>query len=206
MPITGRKPQECFNRFTDHLRPVIAATLGEEHYLHFGRDGQNSGTLTLGDLNSNGVWLLGKGGPFLLSLRQKVAVFENADKAWQLTTTEYSYAIYETDDELADSVLRWDYKANPPSGKQWCRHHMQIGKRAQKAVELPFNEDTLDLNRLHMPTAFVLIEDVLRFLLTDLEVAAASPDWVAVIDESRETFFGQFSRRTSLPAPPLTPE
>jgi hypothetical protein len=201
VPITGRKPQECFDRFTGHLRPVIAATLGAEHYLHFQRDGLNGGALTLGDQNSNGVWLLGKGGPFLLSLRQKVAVFENAEKAWQLTTTEYNYAIYETDDELADSVLRWDYKAKPSANEKWCRHHIQIGKRAQKAVELPFNDVTLDLNRLHMPTAFVLIEDVLRFLLTDMAVDAASGDWEAVIDESRETFFGQFSRRTSVPPP-----
>lgn len=199
MPITGRKPQECFDEFAEHLRPVITATLGDAHYLHFQRDGKNSGALTLGAQSANGIWLTGKGGNFLFSLRQKVAVFVNADKDWQLTTTEYSYAIYETDDELADSVLRWDYKANPPPDKPWCRHHIQIGKRDQKAVELPFNDAKLDLNRLHMPTAFVLIEDVLRFLLTDLDVPSATNDWESVLDGSRETFFSKFSRRSSLP-------
>lgn len=198
MAITGRKAQECFDQFTEHLRPVIAATLGDAHYLHFQRDGSSSGALTLGPQSANGIWLTGKGGRFLFSLRQMIAAFPNADRQWQLTTTEYSYAIYERDDELADSLLRWDYKAKPPPDKQWCRHHIQIGRRSQKAVELSFNDATLDLNRLHMPTAFVLIEDVLRFLLTDLEVPPARSDWNSVLNGSRETFFTRFSRRSSL--------
>jgi len=54
---------------------------------------------------------------------------------------------------------------------------------------------------MHTPTGWVLIEDVLRFLLTDMEVEPASPEWEDVIAESRETFFEKFSRRTSLPPP-----
>lgn len=198
MPITGKTAKECFNTFTSHLRPVIAAALGPEHYLHCQHDGNNS-ALTLGPQSANGIWLDGKGGPFLFSLRQSLAVVETEDKRWQLTTTAYRYAIYETDDDLADPVLRWDYVANPPAGTQWCRHHVQVGRRSQKAVELRFNAGKLDLNRLHMPTGWVLIEDVLRFLLTDMEVEPASYEWETALVDSRETFFEKFSRRTSVP-------
>jgi hypothetical protein len=44
------------------------------------------------------------------------------------------------------------------------------------------------LNRLHTPTGFVLIEYVLRFLLTDLGVKAASEDW-EVLAASESRFF-----------------
>jgi hypothetical protein len=45
----------------------------------------------------------------------------------------------------------------------------------------------------------VLIEYVLRFLLTDMVVKAASDDWEEVLEESEGRFFREFSGRTSLP-------
>lgn len=203
MPITGRQPKECFRTFRDHLGPLIAATLGPQHHVHCQNDRNDDtrSTLSLGPTNANGVRLRSSTrGDFVFSLQQSLKAVKTSDaKLWQLKTAEYRYAIYETDDDLAEASLRWEYIARPPLGRRWCKHHFQIGRRDQKAVELPFNGGVLDLNRVHNPTGFVLIEYVLRFVLTDMGVQAASDDWEEVLEESEGRFFREFSGRTSVP-------
>lgn len=197
MPITGRKPGECFKTFRDHLGPVLAATLGSQHQVFCRNDGNRS-SLSLGSPSAIGVRLTSSRGSFIFSLRQNLEVIRTEEgKRWQLKTREYRYAIYDSDDVLAEARMRWDYVSQVPAGKRWCKHHFQMGRIAGKAVSAPFNDGELDLNRLHTPTGFVLIEYVLRFLLTDLGVAPASPSWESVLDSSQEKFFKQFSGRTS---------
>ena len=197
MPITGRKPGDCFGTFRDHLGPVLAATLGSQHPVICRNDGNRS-SLSLGPPSTVGIRLASTRGSFIFSLRQNLEVVRTEDgKRWQLKTREYRYAIYDSDDELAEARMRWDYVSQVPLGKRWCKHHFQMGRVAGKAVSVPFNGGQLDLNRLHTPTGFVLIEYVLRFLLTDMGVAPASPAWESVLDSSQEKFFKQFSGRTS---------
>lgn len=201
MPIRKRTPAECFHTFRDHLGPLLAQTLGREHHLLCKKDG-NKGYLSLGASDAVGAKLRGGRGTFYFSLTQNLEAVELPDaKLWELRTIEYRYAIYTANDDVTEALLRWEYVADPPPGKRWCRHHFQIGRLDRKSVELPFNSGVLDLNRVHTPTGWVLIEDVLRFLLTDMEVEPASPEWEDVIAESREMFFEKFSRRTSLPPP-----
>lgn len=200
MPITGRQPTECFNTFRDHLGPLLAATLGSRHAVVLRNDGDHRRQLTLGPPNAlAGVKLDSSRGSFHFSMKQSLEVVPEREgsKLWRLKTREYRYAIYATDDELAEALLRWEYIAEPPAGKTWCKHHFQIGRLDRKAVTLPFNSGALDLNRLHTPTGFVLVEYVLRFLLTDMGVKPASVDWETVLEDSQEKFFKEFSGRTS---------
>jgi len=198
VPITGRKPGECFRTFRDHLGPVVAAALGDQHQVICRNDG-NKSSLTLGPPNSAaGVKLTGSRGSFWFSLRQNLEVLRTDDKKrWQLKTREYRYAISESNDEMTEALMRWDYVCNVPPGKQWCKHHFQVGRVAGKAVTVPFNSEVLDLNRLHTPTGFVLIEYVLRFLLTEMGVKATSDDWESILERSESKFFKEFSGRTS---------
>jgi|SRR6478735_2979048 len=176
----------------------MVATLGEAHPVLFRYDGPKTATLSLGPPESRaGVKLQGTGGPFFFSLRQLLAVIPADDGRHQLRTSEYKYTIRASDGDLAEPLLRWEYVSEVPAGKTWCRHHFQIGRLEQKAVELPFNGGTLDLNRLHTPTGYVLIEYVLRFLLTDMGVTPASDDWERVLTDSEDAFFRRFSERTS---------
>jgi hypothetical protein len=137
-------------------------------------------------------------GAFFFALRQNLEVVEGRDrKLWQLKTVGYKYAIYESDDDLAEPVLRWEYASKVPEGKKWCRHHFQVGRIESRAIAVPFGGGILDLNRLHTPTGFVLIEHVLRFLLTEMGVEPANDDWEDVLEQSQEKFFKDFSGRTS---------
>jgi hypothetical protein len=115
VPITGRKPGECFRTFRDHLGPVVAAALGDQHQVICRNDG-NKSSLTLGPPNSAaGVKLTGSRGSFWFSLRQNLEVLRTDDKKrWQLKTREYRYAISESNDEMTEALMRWDYVCNVP--------------------------------------------------------------------------------------------
>lgn len=198
MPITGRKPADCFNAFRDHLGPVIEATIG--HPVLVCKTGDETRrALCLGPPNSAdvGVELNGAHGKFYLSLQQNLeAVFVEQRKHYALKTRKYRYAITESVNEMAEPIMRWDYSSVPPKGKQ-CRHHFQLGRVEQTAVSVPFNSHWLDLNRLHTPTGFVLIEYVLRFVLTDLGVRPARDGWEDVLSKSEAAFFAKLSSKTS---------
>ncbi|HKO90031.1 MAG TPA: hypothetical protein VJU61_02700 [Polyangiaceae bacterium] len=202
MPITGRTPAECFNVFRDHLGPVLAATLGPEYPVLWRSDGKDSKKSSLALVPANsaaGVKLTSDSYRALFfSMRQNLEVVEARDrKLWQLKTLGYKYAIYESDGDLAEPVLRWEYASHVPQGKKWCRHHFQVGRIESRAIAVPFGDASLDLNRLHTPTGFVLIEYVLRFLLTELGVRPSTDDWEDVLEQSQEKFFKDFSGRTS---------
>jgi hypothetical protein len=64
------------------------------------------------------------------------------------------------------------FPANPDA--TWCRQHVQ------GPIPLGIHNcegDEANLNRWHLPTSAVAIEDVLRFCITDLGVQALSDDW-----------------------------
>jgi hypothetical protein len=128
------------------------------------------------------------------------------EAGFQLKTRRYWYKIFDVQPDLDNEPLfRWEYvaRSDVPEGAQWCRHHFQIGKvsndgKPRRAVELALGGVPLDLNRLHMPTGFVLIEYVLRFLITEFGVPTAK-DWEKALGESEEKFFRKFSSKTSSP-------
>jgi len=49
-------------------------------------------------------------------------------------------------------------------GKRWCWRHIQMPHIAS----MPQGE--LNFNKIHIPSGYVVIEDVIRFLITDLGV------------------------------------
>jgi hypothetical protein len=55
-------------------------------------------------------------------------------------------------------------------------------------------KESLDIEKFHLPTGWVLMEDVLRFLISELEVNPPCGDsWPEVLEESRALFFTEFS-------------
>ena len=214
MPIRGRTPKECFDQFREHVSKLVADVLGAQLHVTMVKGPDDAGRdLQLGYEGSNYVDLLTEDGtavPFYLA--QHLRVFErpkeqnSAADRYQLKTQEYWYKIFDCQPGLADEPLfRWEYTADVPEGKQWCRHHFQIGKVRtneagdRRALEVPLNGSPIDLNRVHIPTGFVLMEFVFRFLFTELGVVPATATWEAKLDESENKFFRQFSAKTSTP-------
>src|SRR5690606_28735456 len=144
-------------------------------------------------------------GKVFFSLAQELCALSIEGGRWRLRTLSYWYKLFQREpDPAAEPALRWEYVAEPPIGKQWCRHHFQIVRvgppDGNAALELAIGAGSVDLNRLHVPTGFVLMEYVLRFLISELGIAPPCGDtWPDVLLESENKFFREFSPKTSRP-------
>jgi predicted ATPase len=90
----------------------------------------------------------------------------------------------------AQALIRWEYdKLAPADG--YARHHVQI----RSTVSLGGGR-TLDLNKLHVPTGWTTIEEVIRFLIHDLEVKPPCGDeWHDLLAESERAFYENFTSK-----------
>lgn len=202
MPICGRSPDACFKAFRDHLDQLISRVLGKSFHVALVRsqDDVSRCGVQLAPHGEDTVALVGRHGTFYFELRQIVEAVQLEKRQFQLKTRNYWYKVYgsKPTDQGPDAAMRWEYTWQVPGGKQWCRHHFQVGKvtlanGTRSSVKIPFGNSTLDLNRLHTPTSFVLVEYVLRFLVTDMGVAPASTDWEKALRDSERVFFDEFS-------------
>ena len=143
-------------------------------------------------------------GKVYLSLAQDLLA-KPCEGAHQLTTLQYWYKVFDVQlGQLDEPLFRWE-RSPVESGKQHCKHHFQVGKvhgdERRRAIEVHLGAGMLDLNRVHLPTGYVLIEDVLRFLISELGVKPATDKWESVLRESEGRFFREFNSRTSTPTP-----
>ena len=72
----------------------------------------------------------------------------------------------------------------------------------QLPATLDAGNGTLDLNKAHLPTGWVTIEEVIRFLIVDLDVQPpCGDDWPAKLRVSEDAFFQDFTgkREPALP-------
>jgi hypothetical protein len=113
-------------------------------------------------------------------------------KAFRLRTTKYAYKLFAQCPKIDDdSVIRWEYESAPRVHSGACRHHVQFGKMAQP---ITFGSGAFDLTRFHMPTGWVTIEEVFRFLICELDVKPPCGDrWPQVLGDSERAFFEGFT-------------
>lgn len=193
MTIGGRTPRDCFDQFEAYVRELVSKCLGPQ-YIACLQSG-NEAILSFRDSTSvKGVPLQTAQGRVYLFMWQQLEAVEQADKTFTLVTRQYKYRVQETESySMNTALLRFEYSHEPhPEG--YPRHHVQM------PVELKSESiGTLDFNKLHLPTGWVTMEEVLRFLIADLGVRAACGDdsWDGVLSQGYEKFLGEFSRRTS---------
>jgi hypothetical protein len=187
---------------------LVSTLFGAQHHVTVSQGSDpNQRDMQLGARGQDYVQLETKGlGVVYFSLAQDLIVFP-IDGGYQLKTRQYWYKVFDVQPDLDDEPLfRWEYQSEVPLGKQWCRHHFQIGKISddgapRRAITLKLGEATIDLNRVHTPTGFMLMEYVFRFLFTELNVVTPAEGWETVLKESESKFFAQFSAKTSAPEP-----
>src|SRR5262245_13560855 len=132
MSIRGATPKECFDRFGRHVRTLVSAVLGPTYHVTIsaGADPLQR-DMQVGERGADYVSLgTNKGGVVYFSLAQDLIVFPIGNNSgFQLKTRQYWYKVFDVQPDLDDEPLfRWEYQADVPVGKQWCRHHFQIGK------------------------------------------------------------------------------
>lgn len=190
MPLIDRNPRRVFDEFEEHLTRVVRETLpmpagvrltlvtkheSDSAILQFMRG--NAATAIDLDTNVGRLWL---------SINQELKAVREQKRRFRLRTLKYGYRLSESLDGAA--LLRWEYDSST-ADEAHCRHH----SHARGAI--PVGGQALNLDRLHIPTGWVLIEHVIRFLLRDLEVAPRTADWAARLRASETRFHEQFTSK-----------
>lgn len=102
-------------------------------------------------------------------------------------TASYRYVLQASD--TPDSwLLRWEYLRERPSGYVYPLGHLHV------RAGLPGDVATKPLERLHIPTARVAVELVLRHLITEWGIQPKTDDWWSILEDSLSGFEG---RRTA---------
>lgn len=124
---------------------------------------------------------------FHLSLRQICEGIPGEGGGVQLQTVIYAYTL--TPLGAREPAFRWEYEKRPQPGFLASRHHLQ----GEIPLPPPFG---ISLNKLHVPTGYTLIEDIIRFCIVDLGVSPLSGAWDRLLQESEDVFKHDFAPPT----------
>lgn len=102
----------------------------------------------------------------------------------QAHTASYRYVL-QTGDAHGSWVIRWEYLRERPPNYPYALAHLHV--RAELSDE-PNAAATKALERLHLPTARVAFELVLRHLISEWGVAAKTDGWAEILEESLTGF------------------
>lgn len=106
----------------------------------------------------------------------------------RLETSNYWYRLHRISG-VGEAVLRWEYdRSHKADTDKPPRHH------AHASVCLETDGLSMDLDKLHLPTGWVTIEEVIRFLITELgHRPPCGSKWPSILAESERAFFEQFT-------------
>lgn len=202
MPIEGRRPEECFEQFREHVAKLVTQVVPTQCPVRLDAHTKYPDRRLLrfaNDEHDDAVELATRdGGSVFLHLSQTLVAKKLEPRRFQLSTVEYRYALYAQSPKLFDdAALRWEYVARSEHGKRWCRNHIQFGKAGSAAVMLSLGSGFTNLRQLHFPSGWVLMEEVFRFLIHELGVKPpCREEWDRVLLESEKTFEERFSRKS----------
>jgi hypothetical protein len=120
--------------------------------------------------------------PLHLAVAQELQVEEQKDRSWKLRTLTYSYHVLENADRDSRWIIRWEYVSHYRRRDEHPRHHVHI----DTVVKTPAGE--MDLNKLHLSTGWVTIEEVIRYLIAEMGVKPKIKDWDEELLKSEERF------------------
>ncbi len=186
MAIWGKSPADCFEHFRSHIAKIVSATLRSREPILIQAAGAFSGTLQ----TPKPIALTTRVGRLYLHLAQALEVEKRSEGVhkYRLTTLKYWYRLQESAADDADALIRWEYERVP--NKYHCPQHVQL----RATVRAPKGK-TIELNKVHLPTGWVPIEDVIRFLIVDLQVKPADPAWDSILGASADLFFNRGPNR-----------
>jgi hypothetical protein len=155
---------------TKHRLTFITRAGGQAYLSYFRKDEQVAVRL------APSPWHL-----FIGQLLRAVALPRS--EGYVLKTQRYEYRIQLKESIAEEAVVRFEYVSDEAEPTfQYCRNHIQ------------FHKDYHDLRRdfspakLHIPSGWVTIENVVRFLLTELAAKPLRRDWREVLARSEEQF------------------
>ena len=197
MPIYGRTSTECVEQFRNVLAKLVRQVL---HKTRPVRALQVGDKVLVGIFDEEGTALPvrlntpGDSPPLFLQLWQTVEIVDDVGgrgkRAFRLRTLEYNYHLSST--PQAEPLLRWEYVKRPKNSAQYCRNHLQ------GAMQLEDGSGVIDFKKMHVPTGYLLLEEVFRFIIDDLaHRPPCGEKWPEVLEESKHQFFEELSSKPS---------
>jgi hypothetical protein len=127
------------------------------------------------------------GGPagLFLSVAHVFAIVEavpaRTRRQWRVTSRMYEYSLLDLD-ETELLVYHWQPDADPA----YPHIHVSAALRARtSALE---EKQSIDLDRLHLPTGRVSLEAVVRMLITEFGIAPRRSNWQEVLKQTEAIF------------------
>lgn len=178
--LSGKKPNEIFNTFRDHLNGLLAGTVTGTPLLQ-----TISGISSALEFRHNGEAVgvpVGKG--YHLYLSQALQAVKIRRHEYRLKTLAYAYRIGEGPRRTDRWVVRWEYNSKETQEEALHpRHHCHLPFKLTC-----FEDQSLDLDKMHISTGWVTIEEVIRFLIHELDIEPKQPDWDRRLRDSEEKF------------------
>ena len=95
----------------------------------------------------------------------------------------YEYRLTTGPNLDAPALVRWEYNSREFRASLFPRRHIQIQVKVES-----FDGGILDLNKIHLPSGWITVEEVVRFLITELRVKPLSDDWDGFLQKSEQKF------------------
>lgn len=116
-----------------------------------------------------------------VALRYQVVPSERSDNGWKIRTTKY---IYEIADERGDSLFEFHW--HPDGSSRVTTPHLHIRPSLKVAVEV--QDLYRKVTKSHIPTGRVALEQVVRFLIAELDIVPLRDDWEKVLQATEDRF------------------
>lgn len=174
MSITGRSFGRACRTFADHLNHILNTTVTQRRLSIVISNQQIAVIGFRTPARASEALIHTSYGRMELDLRQTCdATIDEESNQLTLRTLSYRYTLRPAG--AAEPLLRWEFVRFPADADAtWNRHHFQgpirLGIYDSSGVEAI-------LNRWHLPSGSIAIEDVLRFCITDLGVRPLVDDW-----------------------------
>jgi hypothetical protein len=177
--LSGKKPNDIFNTFRDHLNSLLHHTITEVPLLQTITGSRAHLEFRL-NRESIGVEV-GKG--YHLYLSQALEAHRIKSREYRLKTLAYAYRIGEGPKRGDRWIIRWEYNSREHLEALHPRHHCHL------PFELTcFGDQSLNLDKMHISSGWVTVEEVIRFLIHELKVKPKHVDWDKRLRDSEQKF------------------
>lgn len=186
MPLQGDSPDDVFRKFKEHLNNLLHHTITQAPLVHTVHGGRT--LLQFRQQGESVAVRVGRG--YHLYLGQTLEAKKEKDGQYRLKTLAYAYRIADGPELTANWLVRWEYNSREQQIALHPRHHCHL------PTTVTFRNRTLNLDKMHIASGWVTIEEVIRFLIHELKVRPKSPNWDDRLLASEEKFREWTSRST----------
>jgi hypothetical protein len=199
VPITGSTREECFSRFFIHLRDLLSKTVETATPFLEMQEGKSRSVVSFRENGPATAEIKTRFGKLYLYVAQALEAEEQGREAgskgerFRLRTVQYWYRLQAAPGIHEPALIRWEYDTHTPRHRQ-CRHHVQFES------SLRVGKKKLDMNKLHLPSGWVTVEEVIRFLIHDLDAhPPCGAKWPQVLIKSERAFYEDFTSKRYTP-------